>query len=65
MSESEYLSIKETMRALGVSRQTVYNLIKAGRLRTWRNPIYKRGPVNIPRADVEALLAEVKDSQPR
>jgi excisionase family DNA binding protein len=64
--ESEFLTIKETAHTLGVSRQTVYNLIKAGRLRTWRNPLYSgKGPVRVPRADVDKLLAEVKSSQPR
>jgi excisionase family DNA binding protein len=66
MSErDEFLTIKETMRMLGLSRPTVHKLIKAGRLRSWRNPLYEKGPVQVNRADVERLRAEIDASRPR
>lgn len=64
MDDSEYLTIKQTAARLGMSRQTVYNLIEAGRLRVWRNPLLKRGPVRVPKADVEALRGQIDAARP-
>lgn len=65
MIEHEYLTVKEAAHQLGVSRQTIYNLIEAGKLRLWRNPLLKRGGGGIPRADVEALRAQIEAARPR
>jgi len=54
------LTIKGTAAMLNCTIKTVYRLIRDGRLHPRpQKPFYaKHGPVGIPRAEVEALLAE-------
>lgn len=63
--DDNYLTIKETAKALGMSRQSIYNLIDDGRLHVWRNPLLKRGPVRVPRTEVERLRAQIDAARPR
>lgn len=49
------MTITEAGKALNVSRQHIYRLIERGRLHPVRNPLYIKGPVLIPRHEVEEL----------
>ena len=48
--------MKEAARLLGVSRQHLYTLAERGELRLVRNPAYIKGPVHVPREDVDKIL---------
>lgn len=53
--DKDFVNIKEAARIMGISRPTVYRMLADGRLTWYRKPAVKRGPVEIPRAEVEAL----------
>lgn len=66
MEANEYITVKEALAMLKVSRQTLYNQINSGKLRVWRNPLYaRRGPVKLVRADVEALRLQIEAARPQ
>ena len=54
---TEYLTVKEALRELGIGRTKFYDLVRAGKITPLRNPLYapKRGPVKIPRSQIEDL----------
>lgn len=55
----QFVTIREAAAMLGVSRSHIYRLAKRGLLKVeTANPTYaKGGPVRIPLAQVQALLA--------
>jgi excisionase family DNA binding protein len=59
MSNEKFVTIKEAAHLLGCSRTLVYRAIAEGRLHPEPpNPLYKgRGPVKIPRFEIDAILA--------
>ena len=54
------LTISEASAALGVSRETVYRLIKDGKLQVKERPYLKRARFTVYAASVESLKREVK-----
>ena len=54
--ESRWLSINDTMRTLGVSRQTIYNLIAEGKLQ--RVNLGRRAFIT--RASMSTLIKQVE-----
>lgn len=52
--DNGYMNIGEVAEALGVTRKTVYSMIKTGKLRAMQNPIDSREKL-IDRAEVERL----------
>lgn len=58
------MNIKEAAEALGVSRPTIYRLIRDGKLTRSRHPLYEKGPWRIPRAEVEVLARQVREARP-
>lgn len=58
--EDDVLTISEASAALGVSRETVYRLIKDGKLQVKERPYLKRARFTVYAASVESLKREVK-----
>jgi excisionase family DNA binding protein len=58
--EKDTMTITEAAKVLGVSRPTILEMGKRGKLTIERNPAYEtgRGPARIPREDVERILAK-------
>ena len=54
-TEARLLCVKEAASLLGVSRQTLYGMVKAGRIRTLRLRT-PNSPHRFRRADIEAVL---------
>jgi len=59
MSRSEYMTLGEAQRALGVSRPTLTKMVREGTLPAVTNLIDKRSKL-VHRADVEALTRRGK-----
>lgn len=57
------MSIKEAAEALGVSRNTVFNMADRGLLRIIERP-YGKPKFFVPTEDVTALLREAERSEP-
>jgi excisionase family DNA binding protein len=51
----DFVTITEATRIMGVSRWTLYRLIDAGQLQTYRSPINRRVKL-VKRADLERLM---------
>ena len=51
----DFVSLTEAARIMGVSRWTIYRLIKSGRLPTYEYPA-NRNVTLVKRADLEALM---------
>jgi excisionase family DNA binding protein len=50
----EYLTMQEAARLLGISRQTLWRLVRAGKLQTYQSEINRRVKL-VKRTDVESL----------
>lgn len=54
----ELLTTREVLALLQISRQSLYNLIRAGKIKpVERAPVLKQPPLRFRRKDVERLLA--------
>jgi excisionase family DNA binding protein len=51
----EYLTMQEAARLLGIGRQTLWRLVRAGRLQPYQSEINRRVKL-VKRADVEELM---------
>ena len=57
----DYMTVKEALRELGIGRTKFYGLVREGKIKPVRHPLYapNRGPVKIPRADIERLKRDM------
>ena len=51
----DYLTMQEAMRLLGISRQTIWRLVRDGKLQTYQLETNRRVKL-VKRTDVEALM---------
>jgi excisionase family DNA binding protein len=51
----DYLSMQEAMRLLGISRQTIWRLVRDGKLQTYQLETNRRVKL-VKHSDVEALM---------
>lgn len=58
MPDERYLSIAEVQRILGVSRQTIYNWIRAGMLKAVKPARSRNGKYLIHSAELRRFLEE-------
>ena len=55
------MTANEAAESLGVSKMTIYRLIKDGKLKAWR--VAGEGPIRMESEDVEALKVPVKPDE--
>lgn len=55
MDKKEYLTVTEAAHLIGVSRTLIYRAIASGLIHPVQSPLYKRGGLKLPRAEVAAL----------
>ena len=51
----EYLTLQEAARLMGIGRQTLWRLVRAGKLQTYQSAINRRVKL-VKRADIEELM---------
>jgi excisionase family DNA binding protein len=51
----EYLTMQEAARFLGIGRQTLWRLVRAGKLQTYQSEINRRVKL-VKRSDIEDLM---------
>jgi excisionase family DNA binding protein len=61
-NSDDFMNIGEAADALGVTRKTVYSMIKSGRLRAITNPVDTREKL-IERAEIERLAKFARPSK--
>jgi excisionase family DNA binding protein len=58
--KTAYLTIKEVLAALRLSRASYYRLVKAGKIHPRKIGTGPNGKILVPRSDVDAILGVVQ-----